>query len=75
MGESVKSDKTSKLVKFWNGVKTEFKKITWPDREDHAHRGPYEAVGCGCRYLRHCRTDHHGAGFRYAVWCGFHNNA
>ena len=30
MGESVKSDKTSKLVKFW----TEFKKITWPDRED-----------------------------------------
>ena len=34
MGESVKSDKTSKLVKFWNGVKTEFKKITWPDRED-----------------------------------------
>ena len=34
MGESVKSQKTSKLVKFWNGVKTEFKKITWPDRED-----------------------------------------
>ena len=33
MGESVKSDKTSKLVKFWNGVKTEFKKITWPDKD------------------------------------------
>lgn len=34
MGESVKSDKTSKLVKFWNGVKAEFKKITWPDKDD-----------------------------------------
>ena len=37
MGESAKStkaDKTSKTVKFWNGVKAEFKKITWPDRED-----------------------------------------
>ena len=34
MGESVKSDKTSKIVKLWNCVKTEFKKITWPDRED-----------------------------------------
>lgn len=34
MGDSVKSDKTSKLVKFWNGVKAEFKKITWPDKDD-----------------------------------------
>ena len=36
MGESAKStkaDKTSKTVKFWNGVKAEFKKITWPDRD------------------------------------------
>ena len=34
MGESAKSQKTSKLVKFWNGVKAEFKKITWPDKDD-----------------------------------------
>ena len=34
MGDSAKSDKTSKLVKFWNGVKAEFKKITWPDKDD-----------------------------------------
>ncbi len=34
MGDSAKSEKTSKLVKFWNGVKTEFKKITWPDKDD-----------------------------------------
>ncbi|MDE7022015.1 MAG: preprotein translocase subunit SecE [Lachnospiraceae bacterium] len=36
MGESAKStkaDKTSKMVKFWNGVKAEFKKITWPDKD------------------------------------------
>ena len=36
MGESaksVKADKTSKTVKFWNGVKAEFKKITWPDKD------------------------------------------
>ena len=36
MGESAKStkaDKTSKTVKFWNGVKAEFKKITWPDKD------------------------------------------
>ena len=34
MGDSAKSAKTSKLVKFWNGVKAEFKKITWPDKDD-----------------------------------------
>ena len=34
MGYSAKSEKTSKLVKFWNGVKAEFKKIVWPDKED-----------------------------------------
>ena len=34
MGDSAKSEKTSKLVKFWNGVKAEFKKIVWPDKED-----------------------------------------
>lgn len=33
MGDSAKSDKISKPVKFWNGVKTEFKKITWPDKD------------------------------------------
>ena len=36
MGESAKStkaDKTSKTVKFWNGVKAEFKKITWLDKD------------------------------------------
>ena len=36
MGESAKStkaDKTSKTVKFWNGVKAEFKTITWPDKD------------------------------------------
>ncbi len=34
MGDSAKSEKTSKLVKFWNGVKAEFKKITWPNKDD-----------------------------------------
>lgn len=34
MGDSAKSEKTSKLVSFWNGVKAEFKKITWPDKDD-----------------------------------------
>ena len=34
MGDSAKSEKTSKLVNFWNGVKAEFKKITWPDKDD-----------------------------------------
>ncbi|MCM1087307.1 MAG: preprotein translocase subunit SecE [Blautia sp.] len=34
MGESAKTDKELKPVKFWDGVKTEFKKITWPDKED-----------------------------------------
>ncbi|MCM1040596.1 MAG: preprotein translocase subunit SecE [Roseburia sp.] len=33
MGDSVKSDNTPKPVKFWNGVKAEFKKITWPDKD------------------------------------------
>ncbi|MDE7018543.1 MAG: preprotein translocase subunit SecE [Lachnospiraceae bacterium] len=33
MGDSVKTDKTPKPVKFWNGVKAEFKKITWPDKD------------------------------------------
>lgn len=34
MGESAKTDKELKPVKFWDGVKTEFKKITWPDKEE-----------------------------------------
>ena len=34
MGNSAKSEKTSKLVKFWNGVKAEFKKIAWPDKDE-----------------------------------------
>ena len=34
MGDSAKSDKALKPVKFWDGVKAEFKKITWPGRED-----------------------------------------
>ena len=33
MGDSAKSEKASKLVKFWNGVKAEFKKIVWPDKQ------------------------------------------
>ena len=33
MGDSAKSDKTPKPVKFWDGVKSEFKKITWPDKD------------------------------------------
>ena len=33
MGDSAKSDKISKPVKFWNGVKAEFRKITWPDKD------------------------------------------
>ena len=34
MSDSVKSDKTRGAVKFWDGVKAEFKKITWPDRDE-----------------------------------------
>lgn len=32
MGDSTKTDKTPK-PNFFQGVKTEFKKIAWPDRE------------------------------------------
>ena len=31
--KSAKSDKTAKAVKFFDGVKAEFKKITWPDKD------------------------------------------
>jgi preprotein translocase subunit SecE len=34
MGDSAKSEKELKPVKFWDGVKSEFKKITWPDKDD-----------------------------------------
>ena len=33
MGDSAKSGGPSKITKFWNGVKAEFKKITWPDKD------------------------------------------
>ena len=33
MGDSAKSGGTSKPVKFRDGVKGEFKKITWPDKD------------------------------------------
>ena len=33
MVDSAKSGGTSKPVKFWDGVKAEFKKITWPDKD------------------------------------------
>ena len=31
MGDSAKTDKTLK-TNFWKGVKAEFRKITWPDK-------------------------------------------
>lgn len=31
--KSAKSDKAAKAVKFFDGVKAEFKKITWPDKD------------------------------------------
>ena len=34
MGDSAKSDKARGPVKFWDGVKVEYKKITWPNRDD-----------------------------------------
>ena len=37
MGDSAKSAKSggvSKITKFWNGVKAEFKRITWPTKDD-----------------------------------------
>ena len=34
MGNSAKSEKTPKPVRFWDGVKAEFKKIAWPDKDD-----------------------------------------
>lgn len=33
MGDSAKSEGTFKPAKFWEGVKAEFKKITWPDKD------------------------------------------
>lgn len=33
MGDSAKSEGISKPSKFWDGVKAEFKKITWPDKD------------------------------------------
>ena len=33
MGDSAKSEGTSRIKKFWSGVKAEFKKITWPDKD------------------------------------------
>ncbi len=34
MGDSAKSGGASRIAKFWGGVKSEFKKITWPDKDD-----------------------------------------
>jgi preprotein translocase subunit SecE len=34
MGDSAKSEKELKPAKFWDGVKSEFKKITWPEKDD-----------------------------------------
>ena len=34
MGDSAKSGGASKISKFWSGVKTEFKKVTWPNKDD-----------------------------------------
>lgn len=33
MGNSAKQTAASKISKFWSGVKAEFKKITWPDKD------------------------------------------
>lgn len=33
MGDSAKSEGTAKPIKFWEGVKSEFRKITWPDKD------------------------------------------
>lgn len=33
MGESSKSESTVKPVKFWDGVKAEFQKISWPNKD------------------------------------------
>ena len=33
MGDSAKSQGESKITKFFSGVKAEFKKITWPDKD------------------------------------------
>lgn len=33
MGDSTKLDGKAKPVKFWEGVKAEFQKITWPNKD------------------------------------------
>ena len=33
MGDSAKAEGTSRITKFWTGVKAEFKKITWPNKD------------------------------------------
>ena len=32
MGDSPKTEKKSRLKEFFKGIKTEFKKISWPDK-------------------------------------------
>jgi preprotein translocase subunit SecE len=36
MGESVETKKVSKIKNWYNGLKAEFKKIIWPDKESIA---------------------------------------
>ncbi len=33
MADSAKKEKVAKKPSFWKGLKSEFKKITWPDKE------------------------------------------
>ena len=33
MADSAKKEKAAKKPSFWKGLKSEFKKITWPDKE------------------------------------------
>lgn len=33
MGETKKNEKESKISNFWNGLKGEFHKISWPEKE------------------------------------------
>ncbi len=34
MGSTAKSGKALKISEFWKGVKAEFKKVIWPDKND-----------------------------------------
>lgn len=57
MGNSSSEEKASK-PKFFDGVKAEFKKITWPDRDLLLRQSVAVVGGFNCTGRRHCHIGH-----------------